>query len=62
LSDYQKTEGGETGGGGPEAIIVDIAAKVENDWRNPCLGSWGDDQTVLPTLNKDLKLSQKSVR
>jgi hypothetical protein len=35
---------------------------VENDRRNPLSGSWGDDQTVSPTLSKDLKLSQKWAR
>ncbi len=44
-----------------QTFIVDIAAKVENDRRNPRLGSWGD-QNVSPTLSKDLKLSQKSAR
>jgi hypothetical protein len=42
-----------------QALIGDIAAKVENDRRETCSGSWGDDQTVSPTLNKDLKLSKK---
>ncbi len=45
-----------------QTFIADIAAKVENDQRNPRLGSWGDDQNVSPTLSKDLKLSQKSAR
>jgi hypothetical protein len=45
-----------------QTFIADVAAKVENDRRNPLSGSWGDDQTVSPTLRKDLKLSQKSAR
>ncbi len=45
-----------------QTFIADIAAEVENDRRNPRLGSWGDDQNVSRTLSKDLNLSQKSAR
>ncbi len=41
--------------------IADIAAKVENDRQETRSGSWGDDQTGSPILNKDLKISKKSV-
>jgi hypothetical protein len=39
-----------------------ITAKVENESRENCSGSWGDNQTISPTLNKDLKLSKKLAR
>ncbi len=41
-----------------QTFIAGIAAKVENDWQGTLSGSWGDDQTVSPTLNKDIKLSE----
>ncbi len=72
VSNYQKGERGETGGsrGRPETPLCEdfnrqygnIAAKVQNDQRETCSGSRGDNQTVSPTLNKDLKLSKKSSR
>ncbi len=43
-------------------FISSITAKVEDDRRGTLSGSWADDQTISPTLNKDLKLSQKSAR
>jgi hypothetical protein len=45
-----------------QVLIADIAAEVENDLRKTLSGSWGDDQTISPTLNKDLKLSQKTAK
>ncbi len=45
-----------------QALIADIAAKVENDHHETLSGLWGDNETVSPTLKKDLKLSQKSAR
>ncbi len=40
-----------------QTFIAGIAAEVENDQWETHLGSWGDDQTLSPTLNKDLKIS-----
>jgi hypothetical protein len=67
VSDYQKGKGGETGGCRlrilcAQTFITSIAAEVENDQRESLSGSWVDDQTISPTLNKDLKLSKKSAR
>jgi hypothetical protein len=67
VKDYQKGEGGETGGGGLEALcaqtfIPSIATEVENDRRKSLSGSLVDNETYSPTLNKDLKLSKKSAR
>ncbi len=45
-----------------QVLIADIAAEVENDRRETLSGSSGDNQTVSPTLNKDLKLSRKSAK
>jgi hypothetical protein len=45
-----------------QALIADIAAEVENDRHETLSGLWGDNQTVSPTPNKDLKLSQKPAR
>ncbi len=39
-----------------------FTAEVENDRRKSLSGSWGEDQTVSPIFNKDLKLSRKSAR
>jgi hypothetical protein len=45
-----------------QTFIAGIAAEVENDWCKSLSGSWVDDQTVSPTLNKDLKLSKELER
>jgi hypothetical protein len=45
-----------------QALIADIAAEVENDRQETLSGLGGDNQTISPTLNTDLKLSKKSAR
>jgi hypothetical protein len=45
-----------------QTFINGITAKVKNDWRESLSCLWGDDQAVAPTLNKDLKLSQKTAK
>jgi hypothetical protein len=45
-----------------QVLIADIAAGNENDWQETLSGSWGDNQTISPTLNKDLKPSGKSAK
>jgi hypothetical protein len=68
VSDYQIGKGGETGGGESGAplcthnFIAGITAEVKNDQWVTRSGSWGDEQTSSPTLNKDLKLSKKLAR
>jgi hypothetical protein len=72
VSDFQKGKEGKPAAGAadqrllyPKTSIADIAdtpAEVENDRRDTRSGSWGDDQTGSPTLNKDLKLSKKLAR
>jgi hypothetical protein len=37
-----------------QTFIASIAAEVEDDQQETRLGSWGDDHTVSPTLNKDI--------
>ncbi len=45
-----------------KTYMTDIAVEVENDWWETGSGLWGDNQISSLTLNKDLKLSNKSAR
>jgi hypothetical protein len=67
VSDYQKAKEKKPAAADrrllfAQTFIAGIAAKVENDRRESLSGLWGDDQTVSPILNKDLKLSRKSAK
>ncbi len=60
-------EGKQGGGGGPEApLYTDFYCRCRRrswEWPGKSLsGSWGDDQTISPSFNKDLKLSRKLER
>ena len=67
MSDYQKAKEKKPAAADQrllcaQTFIAGIAAKVENDRRESLSGLWGDDQSVSPTLNKNLKLSRKSAK